>query len=230
MANEPKNTKPRVNQKADDEKVEDQQTADDVRAEDEPRASSMVENARKTIEAEQRQQEALSRSRENRSREHDSRVDELSEDRATHLERPEEPWQRPSSLAAPEPRPGMVQRWIRHSVRGVDDPRNVTMKMREGWTPRPIDTIPEEFTFIASRADAQAGQFVVDDLMLCEMPLKKFKQRSEYYRRQTERQMEAVTHDLERTQVAGHPIQREHTSKVSHPPRVIGRRVEAADD
>ncbi len=164
------------------------------------------------------------------SRGHDSRVDELSEERATHQDQPLGPWVRPSSLDAPEPRPGMVQRWVRISMRGVDDPRNVNLRMREGWKPRPVETVPEEFRVLAERVEHQTGRLIVDDLMLCEMPEGIYAQRKAYYEQLTRDQMAAVEHDLEDTEVPGHRITKTHTSTVSHPPKVIGRRVEAAAD
>lgn len=170
------------------------------------------------------------------TRGHDSRVDELSEERATHPDEDgfDEPWVRPSSLEAPPARDGMVQRWVRISVRGADDPRNVSMRQREGWSPRHIDSIPEEFRLMSGglgvAPDASMGRFIVDDLLLCEMPERKFAQRKRYYSQMTQRQMEAVEHDLENAQVAGHPIVKTHKSNVSYPSRVVGRRVEAAAD
>ncbi len=158
---------------------------------------------------------------------HDNRVDELSEERATHQEAPVMPWQRPSSLDAPPPREGMVQRWIRMTIRGVDDPRNMSRKMREGWNPRPASSIPDTFKHMNSRQAAQDGVFAVDDLVLCEMPESVYSQRASYYAQQTHRQMQAVEHDLEKSQVSGHPIHREHRSAAD---TSQGRRVAAADD
>ncbi len=163
------------------------------------------------------------------SRGHDSRVDELSEERATHPVH-DMPWVRPSSLEAPPPRPGMAQRWIRITVRGEDDPRNVSMRMREGWQPRKPDTISEDFLGLGSQAGLSEGRYIVDDLMLCEMPQERYEMRQDYFRRETEQQMMAVETDLEDAQVPGHPIQKTHKSSVSHPPRVLGRRAEAAAD
>lgn len=163
--------------------------------------------------------------------EHDSRVDELSDEHATHQERPLAPWIRPSSLTAPEPRPGMVQRWIRISTRGVDDPRNINMSTREGWTPRPADTVPSDFVMMTGApAEQHAGRFVVDDLLLCEMPKEIYGQRKAYYEDQTAQQMIAVEQELEDAQVPGHGITKTHSSSVSHPSRVVGRRAEPADD
>lgn len=166
------------------------------------------------------------------SREHPSRVDELGEERATHQER-EAPWVRPSSLEAPEPRPGMVQRWIRITVRGEDDPRNINMRTREGWRPRPIDSIPEDMRDFSSAQDATMGRFVVDDLLLCEMPEERYRARQRYYQTQTDRQMEAVEYDLENAQQGQSTrIVRTHNSQVQVPSNVktTGRRVEPASD
>jgi hypothetical protein len=176
------------------------------------------------------------RTHELEARGHDSRVDELSEERATHPDEDgfDEPWIRPSSLEAPDPREGMVQRWVRVSTRGVDDPRNVSMRQREGWVPRNVDSIPAEYLALSGglgvTADGSMGRFIVDDLLLCEMPEKKFAQRKKYYDTLTQRQMDAVEHDLESAQIPGHRIVKTHTSQVSHPSRVVGRRVEAAAD
>jgi len=165
------------------------------------------------------------------SREHASRVDELADERATH--RPERfaPWVRPSSLAAPDPRPGFVQRWIRVSMKGEEDPRNVNMRTREGWSPRPISSVPDDFFFMASKTHEKGGHFVVDDLMLCEMPRETYEQRAAYYRNMADRQMNSVEEDLDRVQVEGAPIHRSRKSTVSYPTRpIVGRSVEAADD
>lgn len=165
------------------------------------------------------------------SPEHDSRVDELSDERATHQARPMAPWIRPSSLAAPDPRPGMVQRWVRISTRGVDDPRNVNMRTREGWSPRPAETIPTDFVMdTGTPGQQEAGRFIVDDLLLCEMPEETYAQRRAYYDGLTAQQMDAVNQDLEGAQVGDHRITKTHSSTVSHPARVVGRRAEPAAD
>jgi len=157
---------------------------------------------------------------------HDSRVDELSEERATRHEQPIPPWQRPSSLDAPPPRPGMVQRWVRHLIRGDADPRNVSMRTREGWRPRPADTVPEDWKAALGLAANDKGVLIVDDLMLCEIPADVYKQRKSYYDEQTSLQAQAVQEELNRSQVRGHPIHKSFESSVSHP----ARRVRVADD
>lgn len=157
---------------------------------------------------------------------HDSRVDELSEERATRHEKPVPPWVRASSLDAPPPRPGMVQRWIRHLIRGDADPRNVSKRTREGWKPRPADTVPEEWKASLGLAESSSGVLIVDDLMLCEMPEEVYSERASYYEDQTFMQAEGVRQELERSQVRGHPIHKSFESSVSHP----ARKVRVADD
>jgi hypothetical protein len=93
--------------------------------------------------------------------------------------------------------------------------------------PRPLDTIPSEFKELAARADANQGVFVVDDLMLCEQPVSLSMARRKYIQQQTERQMVAVEADLERAQVPGNPIHKQHTSGVN---TGVGRRVQVRED
>ena len=47
--------------------------------------------------------------------------------------RQEPAWNPPSLLDAPEPRQGMVQRWIATSIQCKETPDNVYKRMRAGW-------------------------------------------------------------------------------------------------
>lgn len=159
---------------------------------------------------------------------HESRVDENSEYDATHpLEAA--PYIRPSSLDAPEAREGMTQRWVRSSIRGAADPRNLNRSHREGWRPRPPETLTEEWRIYANFADKDNGMIVVDDLILMEIDSGTLARRKAAIERNTELQMSSVEHDLESAQVAGHPIFKEHKSSVSHPAQRV-QPVRVADD
>jgi hypothetical protein len=147
---------------------------------------------------------------------HESRVDEMSEYDATH-QLDSAPWIRPSSLDAPPAQPGMTQRWVRKSLRGADDPKNLNRNWREGWRPRSADTLPEEWRIYANFADKNDGMIVVDDLILMEIDSRVLVQRKKAIESATRRQMESVDHDLESSQVAGHPIVKEHKTSVTHP-------------
>lgn len=147
---------------------------------------------------------------------HDSHVDEASAYGATHFVENPQQYIRPSALDAPDPREGMTQRWVRCSVRGEADPRNLNQRMREGWRARHPDTLPEDWSAFAP-ADKTNGQIKVDDLVLMEIPTKVLAQRKAYTDEQTRRQMQGVEHDLERSQMPGHPITKEHKTSVTHP-------------
>ena len=41
------------------------------------------------------------------------------------------------------PREGYVQRWVRTTINGVEDQKNVQKKYNKGWRPRLLDTVPE---------------------------------------------------------------------------------------
>ena len=147
---------------------------------------------------------------------HDSRVDEMSEYDATHP-LTAAPYIRPSSLDAPECQDGMTQRWVRQSIRGVADPKNLNRSWREGWRPRQPDTLTEEWRIYANFADKNEGMIVVDDLILMEIPSHILVQRKKAIAASTAQQMRSVEFDLEKAALAGHPIVSEHKSSISHP-------------
>jgi len=159
---------------------------------------------------------------------HESRVDEMSEYDATY---PEEsaPYVRPSSLDAPPVQEGMTQRWVRQSLFGKADPKNLNRAWREGWRPRLAETLTEEWRIYANFADKDDGRIVVDDLLLMEIDSRVLAKRKKSLEQQTAQQMQAVEHDLESAQIAGHPIFKEHQTSVTYPgTRVQPRQV--ADD
>jgi hypothetical protein len=147
---------------------------------------------------------------------HESRVDEMSEYDATHQYEPAQ-WLRPSSLDAPPAREGKTQRWVRKSIRGAADPKNLNRTWREGWRPRSPDTLPEDWRIYATFADQNDGMIVVDDLILMEIDSRILAKRREAVRQATANQLRSVEHDLESAQISGHPIVKEHKTSVTHP-------------
>lgn len=159
---------------------------------------------------------------------HESRVDEMSEYDATHQET-ETAWIRPSSLDAPPERKGMTQRWVRQTVRGAADPKNLNRTWREGWRPRDPSSLTEEWRIYANFADKENGMIVVDDLILMEIDSSILQKRKAAIKRATELQMASVDHDLESSQIAGHPIVKDHKTSVSYPAQRV-QPVGVADD
>jgi len=114
------------------------------------------------------------------------------------------PWERPTSLAAPKPRAGMVQRWIRVAMGGTDDHTNYSRKSREGWRPRPADTVPDSFHVPRMDHGKFSGSIVVEGMVLMEMPAARNAQRTKYFSDRTKIVTQAIDDDLiQANQVTG---------------------------
>lgn len=125
-------------------------------------------------------------------------------------------WKRPSDLEAPPERKGYRQRWIRTAVGNNPDARHWSKKQREGWRPRPADSVPGGF----SPPTIQHGQFGnvigVEDMILCEMPIEKVRQREAWVHARTRAQMEGIKHDLRKNAHPSMPyVEQEFRSSVS---------------
>jgi hypothetical protein len=110
--------------------------------------------------------------------------------------RSEATWKPPSLLDSPEPRPGMTQRWIATSIQGRDTPDNVYKRMREGWNPRPAETVKDKL-FPTINHGQWAGSIGIEGMLLCEMPLETHKQMKAYYSNRNSEQNESVSGDLD---------------------------------
>ena len=123
------------------------------------------------------------------SEEWDSRKPRNLESRETSTRN--EPWTPSSLLPVPDPEPGFVFRWVRVSMRGDADNRNVSRKLREGWVPCKLEDYPklQVLPDIDSRFE---GNIVVGGLMLCKNSEERMNAQREYYTEQADKQMEAV--------------------------------------
>lgn len=109
----------------------------------------------------------------------------------------DKPWKHSSSLDAPPPRPGFKQRWIRVAVYGQEDATNAMRRMREGWKPRPKDSIPANFPLPTIQHGEWAGCVGVEGMVLCEMPEAMVDKRNEFYRNKTERITNSIEQELQ---------------------------------
>ena len=135
----------------------------------------------------------------------------------------ESDWSRPSELEAPKPRAGYTQRWIRVRLGNDEDARNAMRKFREGWLPRALDSVPEGYsppTFLHARLGNVIG---VEDLILCEMPVRKARQRNAYYKAKLSRMIEGIENDLRNVSAGGPRITRTQRTQVTK------RRLKIAD-
>ena len=105
------------------------------------------------------------------------------------------PWRPPSLLDAPEPPEGFAHRWIRAEVRGFDDRKNISARMREGWELVRKDEYPE---FEARTIDTgkYEGVFGVGGLLLARIPVEIIEERTDYFKQRNSEAMEAVDNDL----------------------------------
>jgi len=106
-----------------------------------------------------------------------------------------QPWRPPSLLDAPPPPEGFVHRWIRAEVRGFDDRKNISARVREGWELVRKDEHPD---FEAPTIDSgrYEGIFGVGGLLLARIPMEIVEERKDYFTQMNADAMQAVDNDL----------------------------------
>ena len=105
-------------------------------------------------------------------------------------------WKPPSTLDAPPPPEGYVHRWIRMESGGVDDRKNLSARLREGFELVRAEEYPDRDDLPTLQDGKHAGVIAVGGLVLARIPVELVQQRSAYYRRQTSDQLSAVDNDL----------------------------------
>ena len=123
-------------------------------------------------------------------------------------------WQRPELLPTPNPEPGYEFHWIRISMAGQDDPRNVSSKLREGWEPVKAVDHPE-ITLMMSESDRFKDNIVIGGLMLCKTPVEFVEERNAFYRDQAAAQITSVDNNLMRENDPRMPLFRERKTQVT---------------
>ena len=121
------------------------------------------------------------------------------------------PWTPPSMLDAPPAPEGYKHRWIRAEVRGFDDTKNISAKMREGYELVRQDEYPD-FESPVIESGKYEGVFGVGGLMLARIPIETVEERAEYFTQRNADQIEAVESDMMRENA--HP-----TMAISKPER-----------
>ena len=124
------------------------------------------------------------------------------------------PWTPPSSLDAPPPPEGYVHRWIRESVMGYDDNKNLSARLREGFELVRADEYPD-FAAPTIQDGKHAGVIGVGGLILARFPIESKTERDRFYREKTADQMDAVDNDLMREQHSSMPIHNDRQSRVT---------------
>lgn len=97
----------------------------------------------------------------------------------------------------PKPRKGMVQRWVRVDLHSQADNANVMKRFREGWRPRPADTVPDFEALGYAKQNRNNLDVIIDrDRILCEMPIERAKKRAEVIELVTNRRTDAINQDI----------------------------------
>ena len=124
------------------------------------------------------------------------------------------PWRPASSLEAPQPPEGYQFRWVRTEIRGEEDRKNVSGRIREGYEPVRADDYPD-FDAPTIEDGKHAGVIGVGGLMLTKVPQEIVESRDEYFASQTSDQMTAVDNDLMKEQHPSMPISKDRQSRVT---------------
>lgn len=105
-------------------------------------------------------------------------------------------WVRPTSLDAPPPRPGFVNRWVRFRVGNEEDKDNLDKYMSQGWRPLPKSSIRKDHVLTAN-LEGKYGQFVVKrGLILMELPQNLWQQRQDFYDQKKIQMTESIDRNL----------------------------------
>ena len=115
------------------------------------------------------------------------------------------PWIPPSTLDAPDPPEGYTHRWIRESVMGNDDKKNLSARLREGFDLVRADEYPD-FEAPTVNDGKHAGVIGVGGLLLARFPIESKKERDAYFQGKTDEQLTAVDNDLMREEHSSMPI------------------------
>tara|TARA_R100001244_G_scaffold94005_1_gene70663 strand:+ start:1231 stop:1740 length:510 start_codon:yes stop_codon:yes gene_type:complete len=115
------------------------------------------------------------------------------------------PWRPPSTLDAPKPPEGYTHRWIRESVMGHDDRKNLSARLREGFELVRADEYPD-FEAPSIQDGKHAGVIGVGGLVLARFPVESRQERTDFFNKKTEEQISAVDNDLMRESNPSMPI------------------------
>ena len=128
-------------------------------------------------------------------------------------ERPKS-WSPPSTLPEPNKEPGFGYRWIRTSTLNDPDPRNISMKFREGWAPVKAEEKPH-MKIIAAVNSQHHGCVEIGGLLLCKAPIELIEQRDDFYLNQANNQMQSVDNNFMRENDPRAPLFKDHKTTVS---------------
>jgi hypothetical protein len=120
-------------------------------------------------------------------------------------------WAPAELLPEPDKQAGYKYRWIRVSMNGQADPRNLSRAIREGWEPVRIEEQPK-LQMLTDPNSRFKDNIEIGGLVLCKTPEELVEQRNKYYADQTAAQTMAVDNNLMRENDPRMPIFNERKS------------------
>lgn len=142
----------------------------------------------------------------------ENRLKREMEVRATQ-ERPKQ-WMPAELLPEPDKEPGFAYRWIRVATLNVNDPRNLSGKLREGWEPVAVEEQPK-FKLLVDPNSRFAGNIEIGGLLLCKTPIEFVEQRNAAFAAKSDAQSKAVDNTLMRQSDPRMPLFNERKSTTS---------------
>ena len=123
-------------------------------------------------------------------------------------------WSPPSSLDAPPAPTGFRHRWVRAESLGLNDTKNVSGRIRQGYELVRADEYPDS-DYPVVEDGKYAGVIGVGGLVLTRVPEEIAKQRQDYYAQQGMEQVQALDNDLMKEQHQSMPINIDRQSRVT---------------
>ena len=109
---------------------------------------------------------------------------------------------------------GFVHRWIRAESLGFQDTKNIAGRIRSGYELVRSDEYPDaDFPIVED--GKYKGVIGVGGLVLARVPEEIAKQRSDYYKKQAQENVEAVDNDLMKEQHPSMPINIDRQTRVT---------------
>jgi hypothetical protein len=113
------------------------------------------------------------------------------------------PWAPPSSLDAPPAPDGFKHRWVRAEVMGIDDNKNLSSRLREGFELVRADSDTQYPTIQEGKYKGVIG---VGGLLLARIPVDIVEERMTYFAQQTQDKETAIQNDLLKEEHPSMPI------------------------
>ena len=146
-------------------------------------------------------------------KEKENKVTSRASQTRSNTERPKV-WAPPSSLDAPPAPDGFRHRWIRAESLGFHDSKNISGRLRSGYVLVRADEY-KDTDYPVVTDGKYAGVIGVGGLLLARVPEEIARSRTEYFKKQSEGQEEAIENDLMKEEHKSMPINVDRQSRTT---------------